>query len=43
MKQVAAFLGINKVEVIAADRMNVDGEASLAKAREDMKKLVEAF
>ena len=33
MKQVAGFIGIKNVEVISADGMNVDAEASFAKAR----------
>lgn len=40
MKQVAGFIGIKNVEVIAADRMNVDAEASLAKAREEVAALI---
>ena len=41
MKQIASFLGIKNVEVIAADRMNVDADASLAKAREEIAALSE--
>ena len=41
MKQVAGFIGIKNVEVIAADRMNVDADASLAKAREELAALVQ--
>lgn len=40
MKQVASFIGIKNVEVIAADRMNVDADASLAKAHEQLEELV---
>lgn len=40
MKQVADFIGIKNVEVIAADRMNVDADASLAKARDEIAALV---
>lgn len=41
MKQVASFIGIKHVEVIAADRMNVDADASLKKAREELSEIVQ--
>lgn len=41
MKQVASFIGVKHVEVIAADKMNVDADASLAQAREDLETLVD--
>ncbi|KZY67300.1 hypothetical protein A3742_21375 [Oleiphilus sp. HI0071] len=41
MKQVASFIGIEHVEVIAADRMNVDADASLKKAREELSEIVQ--
>jgi len=34
LKQVAAFIGVKEVKVIAADRTNQDREAGIAKARE---------
>ena len=41
MKQIAAFIGIKNVEVIAADGMNVDADASLAKARAELATIVQ--
>ena len=36
LKQVFAFIGINDVNFVGADQMNVDAEASFAKARSDI-------
>ncbi len=36
LKQVFGFIGIDEVELIAADRMNVDADASFASAREQI-------
>lgn len=41
MKQVAGFIGIKNIEVVAADRMNVDADASLKKARDEVAVLVQ--
>ena len=41
MKQVASFIGIKNVEVIAADRMNVDADASLGEAHQQLEELVD--
>lgn len=41
MKQVAGFIGIKNIEVVAADRMNVDADASLEKVRYEVAVLVQ--
>lgn len=41
MKQVAGFIGIKNIEVVAADRMNVDADASLKKAQDEVAVLVQ--
>lgn len=43
LKQVAAFVGVKHVEVIAADATNANREAALAKARAKISELAEAF
>jgi FMN-dependent NADH-azoreductase len=36
LKQVASFIGVKEVKVIAADKINVDREASIAAARDQI-------
>jgi FMN-dependent NADH-azoreductase len=36
LRQVFTFIGLNQVTVIAADRLNVDTEASLSRAEKDI-------
>ena len=41
LRQVLAFIGITDVTVIAADAMNIDAAASLAKARSEISQILE--
>lgn len=43
MKQVAAFIGVKNVEVIAADATNANRDAALEKARAKIEELAESF
>ena len=43
IRHVLGFIGINDVKVIAAERMNVDNEASRAKAEQQIQKAVSSI
>ncbi|KZY66057.1 hypothetical protein A3738_17390 [Oleiphilus sp. HI0066] len=43
MKQVAAFIGVKNVEVIAADATNANRDAASEKARAKIEELAESF
>ena len=42
LRQVFAFIGIDDVEVYGADRMNIDSEASLARAQQQIRRRLAA-